>query len=155
MYHTQENRGTSLKFPLKCTRQNAWFGAAYYFWEDLNDAKFWGQNSKYDNYQIYKAYISSDNILDTVFNEQHYRLFYKTLTASTKKLERILKRKPSLDEVWSFIEDNIPWKQEIDMLLACDTPISDNELFFKVPYRKRIQVAVYNKTCISQFKQIM
>ena len=44
------------------------------FWLDLEDAEEWGNKSKRGSnyYEVYQSEIQIDNILDTVFNEDHY-----------------------------------------------------------------------------------
>ena len=41
-YHTQENRNEKLENPIFCSKPNAWLGNAFYFWENEDDADFWG-----------------------------------------------------------------------------------------------------------------
>ena len=41
-YHTQERRTKCLDKPIKCNKDNAWLGQAYYFWENEDDAVFCG-----------------------------------------------------------------------------------------------------------------
>ena len=75
MFHSQENRNTILEFPIICKRDDAWLGTGYYFWYEEDDAFKWGITNKayYNNsFQIYKANIKKEDVLDTVFNEKHY-----------------------------------------------------------------------------------
>ena len=68
-YHTQECRGTEkLTHPIKCQRDDAWFGEASYFWDGLDDANFWGKVSKRatGKYDVYSSKIIIDDFLDTV-----------------------------------------------------------------------------------------
>ena len=85
-YHTQENRGKKLIEPIFCKRDNAWLGNAYYFWENEDDANFWGVKFKNrtGKYDIYKAEIISDDILDTVFNREHYYFWIKQVGKAAK-----------------------------------------------------------------------
>jgi hypothetical protein len=63
-----------LKNPIRCINDDAWLGEAFYFWLDLEDADEWGIKSKRGSncYEVYQSEIQIDNILDTVFNEDHY-----------------------------------------------------------------------------------
>jgi hypothetical protein len=63
-YHTQEDRGEKLFEPVLCVKNNAWLGDAYYFWENEQDAHFWGLNFKRrtGSYDIYKSEIDMDNV---------------------------------------------------------------------------------------------
>jgi hypothetical protein len=74
IFHTQENRGKKLKEPIICLKSNAWLGDGFYFWLDEQDAFFWGNTSKKKTgkYDVYLGNIDCDDVLDTVFNEEHY-----------------------------------------------------------------------------------
>lgn len=41
-FHTQEDRGKKLTNPVICKKDNAWLGEAFYFWENDDDANYWG-----------------------------------------------------------------------------------------------------------------
>ena len=41
-FHTQEDRGKKLTNPVICKKNNAWLGEAFYFWENDDDANYWG-----------------------------------------------------------------------------------------------------------------
>ena len=77
MFHTQERRSVRLVAPLLCTKENAWLGDGYYFWDDIKDAILWGNNSKRETgmFEIYSANFNMSNFLDTVFNENHYNFW--------------------------------------------------------------------------------
>lgn len=72
VFHTQECRTVKLISPIMYYREDAWLGEAYYFWYDEFDAHRWGETSKRKtgSYEIYKAKVNCENILDTVFNEE-------------------------------------------------------------------------------------
>jgi len=152
MYHTQERRATLLTFPVKCVRDDAWCGYAYYFWEDQIDAEFWGLHSKKGKYDVYQATIISENVVDTVFNEAHYRWFYDTLSEMAKNITKKTGIKPTIDDVCRYINERANWQSKIDVLLICDCPMSDKEPIKGFPLRRRIQAAVYNEKCIHDFK---
>lgn len=73
MYLTQEKRAQKLTAPIFCNRNYAWLGEAYYFWAEEVDAAKWGHTSKKSTgyFEIYQAEIDCENVLDTVFNEEH------------------------------------------------------------------------------------
>lgn len=149
-YHTQERRSKELKVPILCIKDNAWFGKAYYFWEEESDAYFWGQKFKYrtGQYEVYEAEIESDNILDTVFNREHYDFWRKQIEKVAKKTNQ----KPTLKELNDYFVDKGIW-QHFDGILFQD--ISNNPVHFMVKefqYKKRIQLALYNKDKITQFE---
>lgn len=79
MYHTQ---GYSLPYlikPIRCNRYNAWLGSGFYFWDDDADAIIWGKEGKtsFGKFVVYISKIDCEDVLDTVFNEVHYKFFLK------------------------------------------------------------------------------
>ena len=152
-YHTQENRRIDLIEPVFCTKDNAWLGEAYYFWENEDDAVFWGVKfkTKTRKYDIYKAEIMSDDILDTVFNREHYYFWIKQIEKAAKNFIKKTGSKPTLKEINDFFKERNIWTK-IDGILFQD--ISENPIHFMVKefqYKKRIQLALYNKEKITNF----
>jgi hypothetical protein len=152
-YHTQENRGETLIEPIPCDKHNAWLGKALYFWEEESDALFWGVKfkNKTGNYDVYKADIVSDDILDTVFNRDHYNFWLKQIEKAAKFFVKKTGSKPSLKEINDFFKERNIWS-EIDGILFQD--ISENPIHFMVKefqYKKRIQLALYNEEKIYNF----
>lgn len=66
-------------------------GEGYYFWYYENDAVWWGRTAKRRKgyYEVYKATINCENVLDTVFNETHYTFWLKNIE---KAIEKYIKR---------------------------------------------------------------
>lgn len=151
MFHTQENRGTTLTHPILCNRKDAWLGTAYYFWADEEDAIRWGLDSKGGNYQVYSARIISDKVLDTVFNKEHYEFFRHSLERVASNIVKKTGKKLSKSQLCEYLNERAGWKNEIDVLLFNDSPTGERELF-PIPIRKRIQAAVYKEECINEFK---
>lgn len=152
-YHTQENRREELTEPLFCNKDNAWLGNAYYFWENEDDANFWGIKfkNKTGKYDIYKVEIYSDDILDTVFNREHYYFWIKQVEKAAKNFIKRTGSKPSLKEINDFFKERNIWTR-IDGILFQD--ISENPIHFMVKefqYKKRIQLALYDKEKINTF----
>lgn len=152
-YHTQENRNNNLLTPIKCTKDDAWLGEAYYFWEDEDDAIFWGIKfkNKKGSYDIYKAVIDNDNILDTVFNREHYNFWIKQIKKASIFFIKKTGNKPTLKEINDFFYERKIWSQ-LDGILFQD--ISSNPIHFMVKefqYKKRIQLALYNTKKITTF----
>jgi hypothetical protein len=152
-YHTQENRGTILKEPIKCIKNNAWLGNAYYFWENEDDAVFWGLKvkNKTGKYDIYSAEIVIEDILDTVFNRDHYNFWIKQIEKAAKHFVKKTGTKPTLKEINDFFFEREIWS-ELDGILFQD--ISENPVHFMVKefqYKKRIQLALYNSNKIVNF----
>lgn len=151
MFHTQQDRGNVLTHPILCERKDAWFGTAYYFWAEEEDAIRWGYDSKNGKFQIYSARIVSDKVLDTVFNQEHYRFFVSALEKLSKTIVKLTGKKPSQADLCAYLNERAKWKEEIDVLIACDIPTGGREVF-PIPFRKRIQAAVYRDGCIHEFQ---
>ena len=152
-YHTQENRNEKITGPIMCTKDNAWLGNAYYFWEDKSDAIYWGSSSKRKTgkYEIYKAQFAELNVLDTVFNRLEYEFFVKQIEKISIKFIKTTGFKPTLKEINDYLmENNV--LSEVDGILFQD--ISSNPHHYLVrgmQYKKRIQLALYNRNKISTF----
>jgi hypothetical protein len=162
-YHTQETRGIELTSPIKCTRDDAWLGEAYYFWFDLADAEDWGNSSKRRKgyYDIYQSEINIENVLDTVFNEEHYHFWLKQIEKIARIIMAKTKMKPTLKELNDYLKERGTWN-ELHGIRFQDLPVSPDRLLIRpieiksgklrfFQYRKRIQLAVYNSEIISKF----
>ncbi|MCD4745937.1 MAG: hypothetical protein K8R58_06530 [Bacteroidales bacterium] len=152
-YHTQENRFEELNEPIICKKNNAWLGEAFYFWEEESDADFWGNThkKKTGKYEIYSSEISIDNILDTVFDRKQYLWWIKQVEKAAKTFMKKTNSKPTLKEINDYFVDKNIWTK-IDGILFQD--ISQNPVHFMVKefqYKKRIQLALYNKEKIINF----
>ena len=152
-YHTQENRNDELGNPIFCNKDNAWLGEAYYFWENEDDAVFWGVKfkKKTGKYDIYKSEINIDNVLDTVFNREEYAFWIKQIEKAAKFFVKKTGTKPTLKEINDFFYERKVWT-DIDGILFQD--ISENPIHFMVKefqYKKRIQLALYNNKKIVTF----
>lgn len=153
MFHTQEKWPKKLTSPVLTVNQDAWLGDGYYFWYYEEDAVWWGRTAKKRKgyYEVYKAAIDCENVLDTVFNEQHYLLWIKYVE---KAIERFLKKQKGTLTI-KYINDFFMEKgvfNDVDGVLFQD--ISDNPNYWiidKFQYKKRIQLAVYNLKIMSNF----
>jgi len=163
VYHTQERRKKALTFPIKCIRDDAWLGEAYYFWKEELDAHDWGRNSKKRTgyFEVYNCEIELENCLDTVFNEEHYYFWMNQLETIAKAITNLTKEKPTLKELNDYIRDKNVWPQ-VECIQFQDLPINSERSLVKpieykynkvrtVAFRKRIQIAVYNHEIISNF----
>ena len=142
-----------LQQPIYCNAPNAWLGEAWYFWEEESDAVFWGNKfkNKTGKYDIYTCTILIDNILDTVFNREHYFFWLKQIKKAAKKFIKKTNSNPSLKEINDYFKEKGIWT-ELDGILFQD--ISENPVHFMVKefqYKKRIQLALYNKEKIIHF----
>lgn len=153
-YHTQENRGSEkLKYPIKCCRDDAWFGEAHYFWENGDDADYWGKVSKKatGQFDVYRSNIDCSDFLDTVFNEEHYRVWLNSIENLAVKFKMELGKELSLKELNDYFRDKGLYK-EVNGIVFQD--ISGNENHFLIrsfQYKKRIQLAIFNETAIKDF----
>ncbi len=151
-YHTQEKRNVQLTDPIICKKDNAWFGKAFYFWFYEDDAISWGKNfkAKTGSFEIYQAEINSENILDTVFNKEHY-LFW--VSQVEKVLRYFVKRsiKPTIKDINDYFIANKVFK-DVEAIMFQD--ISSKPDFYHIMgfyYKKRIQIAVYTLKPINNF----
>lgn len=153
MYHTQERWAERLTEPIICKRDNAWLGVGYYFWDEEVDAIHWGHNSKRRTgyFEIYTADIVVDDVLDTVFNEEHYNFWRKQIEKVATTITKKTGKKPTLKELNTYIAERANWAANIAGIMFQDLPKSSDLLVADLYYRKRIQVAVYNKSIVKNF----
>lgn len=153
-FHTQENRGSDkLKQPIQCSRDDAWFGNAYYFWENIDDADYWGKVSKNntDSYDVYTAVIDCSDVLDTVFNENHYRVWLNAIERLALKFENDFNMELSLKELNDYFRSKGLYK-DIDGVMFQDISKNDRHFLIKgFQYKKRIQLAIFNEITIDDF----
>lgn len=154
-YHTQESRKNTLKKPIPCVRDDAWLGNGTYFWYDLEDAEYWGNTSKKATgcYEIYISDIQNENVLDSVFNEDHYFFWLKQVEKIAKVIIKKTQIKPTIKELNDYFKERGTW-DEVDGILFQNLPTNPNRLLIRpikynikrviIAYRKRIQLAVYN-----------
>lgn len=153
LYHTQEKRDYELSTPVPTKNPEAWLGEGYYFWYYENDAIWWGRTAKKRTgfYQVYKAEIEFENILDTVFNEEHYIFWVKNVEKAIEKYIKNQKGEISLKYVNDFFKDKGIFEGIDGVLFQDITNNPDNWLVKKFQYKKRIQLAVYNLPIINTF----
>ncbi|WP_169316215.1 hypothetical protein [Mucilaginibacter paludis] len=153
MFHTQGYRLPYLTEPIICSREDAWLGEGYYFWYEEQDAIFWGQNGKkaYKKYIVYKAVIDCQGILDTVFNEKHYLLWYRAVEKIADDIFKKSGRKATIPEINNIIKMNKIW-ESVSGIMFQDIP--NNQQVNKVInlyYRKRIQLVCFEMNIIHTF----
>jgi hypothetical protein len=153
MYHTQEKWENKLLGPIPCKKNNAWLGFGYYFWEEEIDAIQWGHKSKKGTgyFEIYQAEIDCDGVLDTVFNEDHYRFWLKQIEKAATFITKMTGIKANLKEINEYFRDKAKWSEVTNGVMFQDLPVSEDLLVSDLYYRKRIQLAVYNLEIISNF----
>lgn len=161
-YHTQESRRELLIEAIPCTRDDAWLGHATYFWLEEFDAENWGHDSKRGKgyFEIYVCDVETDDVLDTVFNEEHYFFWLRQVEKVAKKIIAKTHMKPSLKELNDYFKERGDW-EELSAIQFQDLPTNNNHLLVKpieyknktisFAYRKRIQLAVYNQNIITNF----
>lgn len=137
-FHTQEKRIDILDSPVKCTRSDAWLGNGYYFWDDEQDAINWGHNSKKRTgyFQVYRADINCENVLDTVFNEDHYRFWLKQVEKAAKHFLRKTGIKPSIKDINDYFQKRAMWN-EVDGIMFQDLPANEDFLLVEALYYKK------------------
>jgi hypothetical protein len=167
-YHTQEFRVEGvLDEPIECISKDAWLGRGYYFWVELEFAKYWGEDFKMNTgyYDIYKAEIDTTDFLNTVFNEAHYFKFRKWLEKATNHFIQ-KNKKVTVKRLHEFLLDNFWHKLGIKGIVYDDMPVNPNhkpnrkysvvvlseeklDKFFY--YKKRIQLVSFSIDNISNF----
>lgn len=152
MYHTQEHRGRLLTSPICCINKNSWLGEGYYFWKEEVDAIHWGHNSKKKtaSFDIYVSDIDCENVLDTVFNEDHYTFWVKQIEKAAKYITIKTGKKPTLKEINVYFKEKANWS-DITGIMFQDLPFSDDLFVKDFNYRKRIQLVAYNSEIIHNF----
>ncbi len=126
---------------------------AWYFWYDLVDAAFWGITSKRKTgyYEIYSASLDSENVLDTVFNEEHYLFWVRQIEKAQKIFAKKAGKNLNLKQLNDyFFEKNI-WTKFSGIMYQNVPEKGENEIVKDFQYKKRIQIAVYDLKIMSNF----
>lgn len=163
-YHTQEHRKVELTNPIICSRDDAWLGTAYYFWYYEEDAHIWGKTSKKSTgkFEVYSATIDCTKCLDTVFNIEHYEFWCKQIEKIATKIIKNTGSKPTIKELNNYLVKALG--EDISGLMFEDIsnnpnrslvkPIQHRTKRFIFSYKKRIQLAVYNISIVTEFQII-
>jgi hypothetical protein len=153
MYHTQEKRRVKLSGPILAERNNAWLGIAYYFWQNEVDAIHWGTESKNKTgcYEVYSSEIDCEDVLDTVFNEEHYNFWVVQIEKAASRIIKITGKKATIKEINSYFSEKAKWSELTSGIMFQDLPFSDDLLVKDFNYRKRIQLAVFKLEIILTF----
>jgi hypothetical protein len=157
MYHTVERRKERLTQPTVCERIDAWLGEGYYYWYDKRDAHEWGKKSKRETgeYEIYHSDIDCEDILDTVFNEDHYLFWIRNIEQTAELIRKRTGTKPSVEEINEYFRDRNIWR-ELTGIMFQDLPSNPNRSLVKdFFYKKRIQLAVYELGIILNFNFLL
>jgi hypothetical protein len=154
MYHTQGYSEPYLTKPIICIKNNAWLGHAYYFWDEEEDAISWGMTAKknYSRYSVYTGDIDLEDVLNTVFEESHYKLWRSSIDKAAKALSMKTGRKPTIDDVNAYLIQRGGWGEKVTGIMFQDLPA--NETISKIVglyYRKRIQLAAFKTEIITNF----
>jgi hypothetical protein len=153
MYHTQEKWEEKLDAPIPTSNEDAWLGDGCYFWYYESDAIWWGRTFKWRTgyYEVYKADMNCDNILDTVFNEEHYVLWLKYVEKAIQKFLRNERGSITLKYINDFFKEKGVFDNIDGVMFQDISDNPDNWIVKKFQYKKRIQLAVYNLEIISNF----
>ncbi|MCL4548640.1 MAG: hypothetical protein M1495_08735 [Bacteroidetes bacterium] len=153
-YQTVEKRRIRTDSAIYCSKPNAWLGSGYYFWLNENDTLKWGQESDYYRtgyFETYKSEISFDNVLNTVFNENDYNFFLKTIEMAATYFIKKINERPTIKQINDYFREKGIWKS-IDGILFQDLPRNETYVLVQeLYYKKRIQLVVYNKDIILSF----
>jgi len=151
MYHTQGYRKPFLTGPLICTRDNAWLGDGYYFWYSEEDALEWGGHAKrkYPGYVVYTAKIICDDILDTVFNEDHYKFWLKSIDKISDSIYKNTGKRPHIKELNQYLKERATWNS-VSGIMFQDVPKTLSKVI-SFYYRKRIQLVAFDLEIVKNF----
>lgn len=158
-YHTQEWRQTAvLEEPKLCELKNAWLGIGYYFWTELEFAKYWGEDYKKATgyYDIYTALLNVDHCINAVFDEEGY-FFLRSKIEET--INHFIKNNQpvTLERVNRFLAENIWPDLGVSGIIYDDKPVNprkSDRVYSEIPdlyYKKRIQVVLFNLRNIFNF----
>lgn len=157
VFHTQEYRPETLRFPILAEGFEQWLGDGFYFWQDYDFARWWGDTKKcpnpYKQYSIFKASLNfkEDDFIDTVFNEQDYYQFVSIIEDFAKKYQKRYRKKPTLEEFNDFVSDHEIWSN-IKVIRFQDLPENNDLVEVKgFYYKKRIQIRVNEPELIVNF----
>lgn len=152
-YHTQEKWSNNLDAPVICRKPNAWMGHAYYFWYYEGDALYWGRTFKRKTgyYQVYEAELETDDVLDTVFNEEHYDFWVRIIEKYAKSFIIKIGRKPTLEELHRKLADGNVWEGVAGIFFQDISKNPDAFMVDEFQYKKRIQIAVFDDRIIHRF----
>jgi len=164
-YHTQEFRPDCepLSEPVKCLKKNAWIGIGYYFWTELDFAKYWGEDSKMNKsgyYDIYKADLDCENCINAVFDEEGY-FFFKEKIEETINHFKTKGLDVTLEQINRFLADNIWEELGVEGIVYDDKPTNprkSDRIYSEIPnlyYRKRIQIVLFSSQNIHNFKPFL
>lgn len=157
VYHTQEFRPETLSFPVIAEGFEQWLGDGFYFWQDYEFARWWGDEKKcpnpYRQFSIFEATLNfaKEDFIDTVFNEQDYYNFVKVVEDFAKAYQKKFHKKATLEDFNDYISDYNVW-ENIKVIRFQDIP-KNNDLievngFY---YKKRIQIRVNEPEIIVKF----
>ncbi|MGA2798363.1 MAG: hypothetical protein ABSE63_12340 [Thermoguttaceae bacterium] len=153
MFQTQEARAARLTEPLLCKNRSAWLGIGYYFWDDAEDAIRWGNEAKRatGSFDVYESAINCESVLDTVFNEAHYRLWLAQIEKVGTHWYKKTGVKLTIRQLNDYFREKAVWT-EVDGVLFQDLPQNQNYLLVvEFYYRKRIQLVAFKKAIVLSF----
>lgn len=163
-YHTQEFRATSeaLTEPIKCESRTAWLGIGYYFWTELEFARFWGEDFKNITgyYDVYKAVVFVDKCINAVFSEEGYFFFRKKIEEA---IAHFVNKGVSarLEQIHKFLAEHVWPDLGIEGIIYDDKPTNprkSDRIYSEIPdlyYKKRIQFVVFSLNNIHKFEPFL
>ena len=100
---------------------------------------------------MYKADIDTSDILDTVFNKEHYFFWTKQVEKVAEVFIEKTGIKPSLKEINDYFNEKGTWFDIKGVMFQDISKNPDHYLVKGLQYKKRIQVVVYNQEIIVNF----
>lgn len=160
-YHTQEFREVGeLSDPIICKGDDAWLGVGYYFWVEEEFSIYWGEDKKRGGksgcYDVYKALLEEDRIINAVFSEEGYYYFRDSIEKAIRHLKS-LGKDFSLEKVHRWLADEMWTQINIQGIMYDDIPKNPkykNRVYSEIEplyYKKRIQIVMFDLKNIHTF----
>ncbi len=165
LYQTLEDRGNPDNIendgPFECSRNNAWLGRGYYFWDSFREWAEWWGNSAYgsDNFVICQADGQMDNTCwDLVGNMEHLLELEECFELLSKR------RNPRgnrirVSDVIEYLKDANMFDYKairaVDNSRNADSSGNNYQIFFTkgnsnyLNLRPQIQICLLNKKALS------
>ncbi|MBI1316261.1 hypothetical protein GC167_05300 [bacterium] len=107
--------------------------------------------------------MQTDDILDTVFNEEHYKFWLIAIERTAKTIVKRTGQKPSLKEINDYFKERAKWN-DVTGIRFQDLPTNPERLLVApirsgtknkhFAYRKRIQLAIFKLDIIFNFARL-
>ena len=99
---------------------------------------------KANKYEIYESSFDEENILDTVFNEEHYNKWVKLLENAADLIWKRIKQKPTKEQINKFLKEKNIF-HDVTGIKFQDIQANNNYLkILNFHYKKKLQLVIYD-----------